>query len=115
MAVYKEKESSPVKVSSGFERRVSHLENLMVAVCDFTNGPAPRPDPLHSHPHEQILYVAEGELFFFIGDEKHHILKGDICTIPSGVPHSIQIISKHVRLIDSFSPVRQDFLKIKEN
>jgi quercetin dioxygenase-like cupin family protein len=114
MAVYKENETLPLKGSSDFERRIFHLENLMVTICDFTNGPAPQPDPPHSHPHEQIMYVAEGELFFFIGNEKHHILKGDVCSVPSGVPHCIQTISNYVRLIDSFSPVREDFLKIRK-
>jgi quercetin dioxygenase-like cupin family protein len=111
MPVYKETETSPEKISSCFERRITHLDNLMVVVCDFTNGPAPAPDPPHSHPHEQISYVAEGDLFLFINDEKHKLQKGDIFSVPSGVPHCIQTISNHVRLIDSFSPVREDFLK----
>ena len=83
----------------------------MIVVCDFTNGPAPKPDPPHSHPHEQITYVAEGDLFFFLNNEKYKLQKGDIFSVPSGIPHCIQTISNHVRLIDSFSPVREDFLK----
>jgi quercetin dioxygenase-like cupin family protein len=110
MAVIKQKETTPEKISATLERRITYLKNLMVVICDFTNGPAPKPDPPHSHPHEQITYVAEGELFLFIGEEKHHLTKGDIFTVPSGLPHCIQTISKKVRLIDSFSPVREDFL-----
>ena len=71
------------KVSGGYERRIAYLENLMVVVCDFTNGPAKNPDPPHSHPHEQITYVAEGELEFFKGDVKYNLSKGDIILIPS--------------------------------
>jgi quercetin dioxygenase-like cupin family protein len=111
MPVFKQKETAPEKVSLHFERRISHLKNLMVVVCDFTNGPASQPDPPHSHPHEQITYVAEGEMFLFLGEEKHHLVKGDTFSVPSGVPHCIQTITSHVRLIDSFSPVREDFLK----
>jgi len=111
MAVYHENTTKPEKISAVFERRIAHLENLMVVVCDFANGPASEPDKPHSHPHEQITYVAEGELFFFLGDEKFHLRKGDIYTVPSGVPHCIQNISSHVRLIDTFHPVREDFLK----
>jgi quercetin dioxygenase-like cupin family protein len=99
------------KVSPGFERTIAHLENIMVVVCDFTNGPAGDPDPPHSHPHEQITYVAEGELIFFRGDEEIVLSKGDIVIIPSGVPHCIKTLSSRVILIDSFSPVRKDFLK----
>lgn len=97
-------------VSHGFERSISYLGSLMVVVCNFTNGPAEKPDPPHSHPHEQITYVAEGELIFFKNGKGTHMSKGDIVSIPSGIPHSIQTLSKHVVLIDSFSPVRKDFL-----
>ena len=111
MPVYKENRIIHERVSQGYERRIAHLENLMVVVCDFTNGPMKRPDPHHSNPHEQITYIAEVELFFFKGEKEHHLVKGDIITVPSGVPHCIQTISSHVKLIDSFHPVRKDFLK----
>jgi quercetin dioxygenase-like cupin family protein len=99
------------KVSDGFDRTLAYLDDIMVAVCEFTNGPAIKPDPPHSHHHEQITYVAEGELLFFKGEEEFHLGKGDIITIPSQMSHCIQTLSKKVVLIDSFSPVRKDFLK----
>jgi quercetin dioxygenase-like cupin family protein len=111
MPVLLESKTKPEKLSPTFQRRITHLENIMTVVCDFTNGPASEPDKPHSHPHEQITYVAEGELYFFIGDEKHHLTKGDLFSVPPGVPHCIQNISSFVRLIDSFSPIREDFLK----
>lgn len=113
MPVYKEKDSLPEKISENLKRRISHLDKLMLVICDFTGGPTSEPDPRHSHPHEQITYVAEGELYFFLGDEKHLLKTGDVCTVPSGVPHCIQIISGYVRLVDSFSPLREDLLKPK--
>ena len=111
MAVLKEKMIPPEKLSPTFERRIAHLNKLMIVVCDFMNGPAEEPDKPHSHPHEQITYVAEGDLYLFMNEEKHFLTKGDIFTVPSGIPHCIQTISPHVRLIDTFSPVREDFLK----
>jgi quercetin dioxygenase-like cupin family protein len=110
MPVYSVSKSKPEKLSKFHERRIANLKNLMIVVCDFTNGPSPEPDKPHSHHHEQITYVAEGELFFFLGNEKHHLSKGDIVTIPSGISHCIQNISSFVRLIDTFSPIRNDFL-----
>lgn len=100
------------KISRDFERTIAHLENLMVVVCDFTNGPMKNPDPPHSHPHEQITYVAEGELLFFKSNKEFKLKKGDIITVPSGIQHCIQTLSSHVKLIDSFHPVRKDFLKL---
>lgn len=99
------------KISSGYERSIAFLENLMVVVCDFSDGPMKNPDPPHSHPHEQITYVAKGELLFFKNEVKHHLVEGDMITIPSDIPHTIQTITNEVRLIDSFNPVREDFLQ----
>lgn len=111
MPVINYKKSNPEKVNSTFSRRICSLDSLMVVICDFTNGPAPEPDPPHSHPHEQITYVEKGELWFFLDGVKHKLSEGDIVAIPPGVNHCIQNISPHVRLIDSFHPVREDFLK----
>jgi quercetin dioxygenase-like cupin family protein len=111
MPVIKEKFTQAEKLSPSFERRITYLDKIMVVVCDFTNGPAAEPDKPHSHPHEQISYVAEGELFLFLGKEKHHLTKGDVFAVPPDVPHCIQNISSFVRLIDSFSPIREEFLK----
>lgn len=99
------------KFREGFERRIIHTPNLMTVVIDVDGGPWDQPDPLHSHPHEQITYMAEGEVIFLSdGDEPRRLRAGDLFAVPSGVPHSIQLLSKTARLIDSFSPVREDFL-----
>jgi quercetin dioxygenase-like cupin family protein len=111
MPVIIENITTPEIVNEGLERRIAYLDNLMVAVCDFTNGPMSHADPPHSHPHEQITYVVEGELFLFLDRNKHHLAPGDVFLVPSDLPHCIQTISKYVRLIDCFSPVRKDFIK----
>ena len=99
------------KLSAGTERKIAHLENLMVVVYDFTDGPMKAPEPPHSHPHEQITYVAAGKLKFFKNDEEYNLNEGDIITIQPNVSHCIQTLSKRVKLVDSFHPNRKDFLK----
>jgi quercetin dioxygenase-like cupin family protein len=95
----------------GCERRILHTPNLMTVVIDFQNGPWAVPDPMHSHVHEQITYIADGELLFFAeGQEARHLRAGDLFAVPSGQPHSVQLLSKSARLIDSFQPIREDFL-----
>ncbi|GAB4573744.1 MAG: cupin domain-containing protein [Anaerolineae bacterium] len=94
----------------GGERYLAHTDNLMLVVWDFDHGPAEAPDPPHAHPHEQITYVAEGEVLFFIEGEGHHLRVGDMITVPGGVQHTIQVLTPHVRLVDAFTPVREDFL-----
>ncbi|HEY4786679.1 MAG TPA: cupin domain-containing protein [Bacteroidales bacterium] len=104
-------ETQETKVSVNISRKLIHLNSLMSVIVDFTNGPQTEPDPPHSHPHEQITYVAEGELFVFIAGEKKRLSKGDMFAVPGGIPHCIQMLSPNVRLIDSFSPIREDFIK----
>lgn len=111
MPEHKENRIIHEKISPDFERSIAHLENLMVVVCHFKNGPMEKADPPHSHLHEQITYIAEGELFFYKDKEEFRLKTGDLITVPSGVPHTIKTLSTYVRLIDSFNPIREDFLK----
>jgi quercetin dioxygenase-like cupin family protein len=43
--------------------------------------------------------------------QQTHLVPGDIFLVPSGKPHSIQQLTEHVRLIDCFTPIREDFLE----
>ena len=110
MAIFHDVDNPGKQIAPGMNRKVVNLNNIMMVVADFTNGPQVQPDPPHSHPHEQLTFVAEGELNVFIDGKKTHLKKGDIFTAPGGVPHCIQTLSPYVRLIDTFSPIREDFL-----
>lgn len=99
------------EIGHGLERQIAHLDNLMVVVLDFNDGPMKDPDPPHSHPHEQITYVADGEVLYFRGSDEYRLRKGEMITIPSGTPHCIQTLTNHVTMVDSFCPLRLDFLE----
>jgi quercetin dioxygenase-like cupin family protein len=62
----------------------------------------------HAHLHEQITYIAEGELEMVIGGKKYLLTAGSVHVIPSLVPHSALAITD-CRVIDSFSPARDDY------
>jgi len=64
--------------------------------------------PEHSHPHEQIGYMVEGEFEFIIGGTSRWVTRGQIWRIPGGVPHKVIAGDHHVRAIDVFYPVRED-------
>jgi quercetin dioxygenase-like cupin family protein len=98
-------------VKEGVKRRLIHTDGLMTVVIDFDNGPWEQPDPPHSHVHEQTTYIAEGEIIFFCEGEPDQRLKaGDMFSVYSGKEHAIQLLSKTARLVDSFTPPREDFL-----
>jgi len=111
MAVLKFDDVPYEKVREGLERKIIHTDNLMSVLIDFTDGPWDEPEPPHSHPHEQTSYVAEGEINFFCeGEPDQHLKKGDMFAVPSGKKHTVQLLTKKVRLVDSFNPIREDFL-----
>ncbi len=98
-------------VGPGVRRKLIHTSRLMMVVVEFTDGPADHPDPFHHHPHEQVSYVAEGALTLFIeGVGKQRLKAGDLFAIPSGIPHTVQTLTPVVRIIDSFTPLREEFL-----
>jgi quercetin dioxygenase-like cupin family protein len=99
------------EIAPNVYRKLAYLNNLTMAVIDITNGPMEAPDPYHSHVNEQITYVAEGKLKFFIEDDEYELQEGDVITVACNKKHTIQTLSSRVRLIDSFSPVREDFIK----
>jgi quercetin dioxygenase-like cupin family protein len=110
MGTVKRAEAAPVIISEGRTRYLAHTNNVMIAVVDFNDGPAAQPDPPHSHPHEQVSYVASGEIILIMGTEKARLSEGDLFTVAPNVPHAVQTLTKHVRLIDAFNPIRNDFL-----
>ena len=111
MPTYRYAELPAFRISDGRERRLVHTDHLMIVVLDVTDGRAAAPDPYHSHPHEQVSYVAEGEVNFLMEGNITRLSPGDVYSVPPDIPHAIQPLSPRVRLIDCFTPIRQDFLK----
>jgi mannose-6-phosphate isomerase-like protein (cupin superfamily) len=112
MPILKAEGTNMEQVKPGVQRRLIHTPDLMTVVIDFTNGPWNEPEPPHSHVHEQITYVAEGEIIFLCEGETDQKLKaGDLFSVPSNKKHTIQLLTKTAKLIDSFNPIREEFLK----
>ena len=110
MKTNKVSDNQVVQVSSVKTQRVLHTDNLMMSVWDFTDGPWDGPEPLHSHPHEQVVYLSDGEVIFTVGEESTMLSAGDMIAVPGDVPHTIQLLTPVVRIIDTWTPVRQEFL-----
>jgi len=111
MTVVKHENTPRETIAPGRTRYLTHSDHLMMVVIDFNDGPSAQPDPPHWHPHEQVTYVASGEVLFCVDGAPTHLVPGDMIAVPSNVPHSIQLLTDHVRLVDTFTPIREDFLK----
>jgi quercetin dioxygenase-like cupin family protein len=96
----------PVKqLLPGFFGKMVHGESSSLVFWDIKKDSVL---PEHSHIHEQITHIVEGELEMVIGGKKYLLTAGSVHVIPSLVPHSALAITD-CRVIDTFSPARDDY------
>lgn len=99
------------EIIPGIKAKIAHTDSLMTLISEISFGVQSNPLPMHSHPAEQTTYILDGELLVFIeGEEQQHLKAGDMYYVASNVPHAIQSLSKKVRVVESFSPIRNEFL-----
>jgi quercetin dioxygenase-like cupin family protein len=96
------------KVTDLISRRVVSGERAMLAHIYLEKGAVV---PTHSHENEQITYLLEGALKFWLGEEEEEMVlrAGEVLHIPSHVPHKAEALEDCVD-VDVFSPPRQDWL-----
>lgn len=96
-------------VTDGIERRIINGERMMLTHVYLKKGAVV---PLHSHENEQLTYILEGGLRFWLGDEEAEpidIRAGEVLHIPSNIPHKAEALEDTLD-VDVFSPPRQDWL-----
>ena len=65
--------------------------------------------PEHSHPNEQVTFVLEGALKFWIDGKEIVVNAGEVLTIPPNMPHKAEALEDTVDL-DVFYPPRADWM-----
>ena len=80
---------------------------MMLSFVEFEPHSVVEP---HSHRHEQMGLLLEGELTFTIGDEEHIVKPGQMWRIPGGVEHKAVAGHQTVKALDVFHPIREDYL-----
>jgi quercetin dioxygenase-like cupin family protein len=65
--------------------------------------------PLHSHVNEQLSYILEGALKFYIDGKEIVVRAGEVLTIPPNMPHKAEAMEDTVDL-DIFNPPRADWI-----
>ena len=94
-------------LGEGVSRQIlGYNDQIMMVKVLFRKGAI---GAIHSHVHSQTTYCPEGSFEFKIGEESRTINAGDAVYIPSGVLHGVVCLQEGA-LIDTFNPVRQDFL-----
>ena len=97
---------SPRAIAPGAAIRTMWGERIMISLVDLE--PASQV-PAHTHPHEQMGMVLEGSMTMIIGGESRVLGVGDAYLIPSGIEHSVTTGSASTRVLDIFSPPREDY------
>ena len=100
-------EATAVEQFPGVVRRTLNSGDLTTLIEVTLDEGAVVPD--HTHPHEQIGYVATGRVRFEIDGEERELRAGDSYLIPGGVSHKVTALEPSV-CIDVFSPVREEYL-----
>jgi quercetin dioxygenase-like cupin family protein len=100
--------AEPLK--GGISRRLITGKGMMIAHVYLKKGDDV---PQHSHVNEQITYVLEGALRFWLGplgDEEVVVRAGEVLVIPSNLEHRALALEDTLD-VDVFNPPRQDWLE----
>ena len=97
------------RVTDEIDRRVITGERMMLAHVYLKKGCVV---PRHSHDNEQLTYILEGRLRFFLGEEGGEVVDvaaGEVLCIPPHLPHRAEALEDTLD-VDVFTPPRQDWL-----
>jgi quercetin dioxygenase-like cupin family protein len=100
----------PIEMIKGYHASFIHTEQMTL---NFLNVEAGSIVPEHSHPHEQVSIVTEGEFELTVAGEPIRFGPGKVIVIPSNVLHSGLAITD-CKLLDVFAPVREDYRALSE-
>jgi quercetin dioxygenase-like cupin family protein len=84
-------------------------ESAMINLIDMAPGASV---PLHSHPHEQLGYMIDGEIVLTVDGVDHTLRPGDAYTLEGGVEHGAIAGPGGCRILDIFHPIREDYRKL---
>jgi quercetin dioxygenase-like cupin family protein len=97
------------KLNDLLERRLVTGDRMMLAHVYLKKGCVV---PRHQHENEQITYILEGALRFWIGEDEAKVVEvhaGEVLHLPSMVWHKAEALEDTLD-VDVFSPPRQDWI-----
>ena len=95
-------------VAWGMTRQIMGYDTNIMVVRVFFKKDAIGAE--HAHPHQQVSYVEKGMFEVNIAGKKEILKAGDAFVVPSEALHGAVCLEDGI-LIDTFSPMRKDFIK----
>lgn len=103
-----EKETEWENAGENVVRQImGYNDDIMLVKVKFATGAVGTP---HTHPHTQSTFVASGKFEFTVGGETKIVSAGDGLYMEPNVLHGCKCLEAGV-LVDTFAPMRKDFLK----
>jgi quercetin dioxygenase-like cupin family protein len=90
-------------------RRLISGERMMLAHVYLEKGCIV---PKHAHENEQLTYILEGVLRFWLGEDESEVVDvaaGEVLHLPSNLPHKAEALETTLD-VDIFCPPRRDWL-----
>jgi quercetin dioxygenase-like cupin family protein len=97
------------RVTDQIFRRLVTGQGMMLAHVYLAKGAIV---PRHQHHNEQLTYILEGALRFWIGEDESEVIDvraGEVLHIPSNVWHKAEALEDTLD-VDVFNPPREDWL-----
>jgi quercetin dioxygenase-like cupin family protein len=95
------------KPEPGLTRKVmAYNDKLFLAEHQMVKGWVGR---VHSHPHDQVVYVVRGYLKVTCQGKTFDIRSGDSFVVRGGVEHGASALEDSV-VVDVFTPCREDYI-----
>ena len=94
------------EIMPGVRFHMASGERIMLCLFELAAGAQL---PSHSHPHEQVGTVQEGEFELEIAGETRRLKPGNMWIIPGGTQHSARALQEKVVILETFSPPREDY------
>ena len=105
------RENPTIEICPGITRRtVANGATMYQMMATLEAGSTMPP---HSHPQEQLVHILEGKMRLIVDGVPHELSTGDSFYLANNVPHGVETISP-TRVLDTFSPPRDDYLAIDE-
>lgn len=98
----------PEVCGEGATRKIlNYNKDLMMVEVSFEKGAI---GAEHTHPHQQICYIAKGSFEFNLDGDKKIVKQGDSILVPGDVKHGLVALEDAI-IVDIFTPMREDFIK----
>jgi quercetin dioxygenase-like cupin family protein len=104
-------ENPSIEICPGISRQtIANGKTMYQMVANLAAGSKMPP---HQHAQEQIVHILEGKMRLIVEGEPHELSAGDSYYLASNIAHGVETLMP-TRVLDTFSPPRDDYLAIDE-